>query len=256
MRNVSLDTKDALLNNSIYNKIIGPELGHSRATTREEWFTMDTDTGSERLHWWSLTVKPMHNLFHLLNSRFITVAILQCNRVLGDTIVDQPSTERNNSLNSELFNICLQLHKSFFAESSSYCTVQQQRESGPGESRILKHWLWWHDTTLSLSPGTDHTQTAPFNTQLWWTEHYPPNMKLTSHRSTQLSTQQFLTQNWGEDWPSASYILLFSKNLYGRTYARSIATLNWRKKIIFEYLIGMKKIKDYIEHSRSRIPFL
>ena len=85
MRNVSLDTKDALLNNLIYNKIFGPELGHSRATTREEWFTMDTDTGSERLHWWSLTVKPMHNLFHLLNSRFITVAILQCNRVLGDT---------------------------------------------------------------------------------------------------------------------------------------------------------------------------
>ena len=51
MKNVSLDTKDVLLNNSIHNKIIGPELGHSRATTREEeWFTMDTDTGSERLH--------------------------------------------------------------------------------------------------------------------------------------------------------------------------------------------------------------
>ena len=224
MRNVSLDTKDALLNNSIYNKIIGPELGHSRATTREEWFTMDTDTGSERLHWWSLTVKPMHNFFHLLNSRFITVAILQCNRVLGDT--------RQASQQQLVFRIVQYLltiaQKFFFAESSSHCTVQQQRESGPGESRILKHWLWWHDTTLSLSPGTDHTQTAPFNTQLWWTEHYPPNMKLTSLCSTQLSTQQFLTQNWGEDWPSASYILLFSKNLYGRTNAGGTVNL-WKQ---------------------------
>ena len=146
MRNVSLDTKDALLNNLIYNKIIGPELGHSRATTREEWFTIDTDTGSERLHWWSLTVKPMHNLFHLLNSRFITVAILQCNRVLGDT--------RQASQQQLVFRIVqylLTIAQKFFLQRAAATAQCNSRGSPDPESLgswnidcddTTQHWAW------------------------------------------------------------------------------------------------------------------